>query len=94
MNAFLEFNRSMIINYAFLYGASFGIVGGLIETHRGNHSIYNTWWLVLKMGGWTGLTFVAWRHGMLVIDRLELMNWSPMKLPLLLDFVRAKTKSA
>jgi len=90
MNAFFEFNRNLVMQHPFACGLSIGLLQGLFITRR--HSLTDTWWIILKHSMYCGACVLLWRNGMLLVDQLELLNWRPIKLPLLCDFVRAQTQ--
>lgn len=92
MNYFLEFNQRMMEQHPFFYGASFGFVAGLVMIRRSGVPFLLALFPLLKFSAYSGLVFVAWRHSLLVVDQLEQMQWSPLKLPLLVDFISAKIK--
>ncbi len=92
MNYFLEFNQQMMEQHPFFYGASFGFVAGFVIIRRSGIPFLVALFPLLKLSAYSGLCFVVWRHSLLVIDQLELLQWRPLKLPLLVDFISAKIK--
>lgn len=92
MNYFFEFNQRIMQQRPFFYGASLGFVFGFVIVKRSGVPFLFALFPLLRFSAYSGLLFVAWKHSLLVVDELDQMQWSPLKLPLLVDFISAKIK--